>query len=100
MIANGGTINCIGKFHKITLTIGDYVLNNPMIFITMWGTIIVLGSNGYNNWEWRILIFMNFSLDGGELELRGITVKPSKVIISNGMKKLLKKGHQGIITQL
>jgi hypothetical protein len=30
--------------------------------------------------------FMKFSLEGKEFELRGITGKPSKVIISNGMK--------------
>ena len=34
------------------------------------------------------------------VELGGITKKPSKVISSNGMKKLLKKGYQGVITQL
>jgi hypothetical protein len=43
---------------------------------------------------------MKFSLEGKEIELRGITGKPSKVITSNGMKKLLKKGHQGVIVQL
>jgi hypothetical protein len=43
---------------------------------------------------------MNFSLEGKEIELRGITGKPGKVISSNGMKKLLKKGHQGVIAQL
>jgi hypothetical protein len=40
-------------------------------------------------------LFMKFSLEGKEIELRGITGKPGKVIISNGMTKLLKKGHQG-----
>jgi hypothetical protein len=43
---------------------------------------------------------MKFSLEGKEIELRGITWKPSKVISSNGMTKLLKKGHQGVIVQL
>jgi hypothetical protein len=43
---------------------------------------------------------MKFSLEGKEIELRGITGKPSKVISSNGMTKLLKKGHQGVIVQL
>jgi hypothetical protein len=38
-------------------------------------------------------IFMKFSLEGNEIELRGITGKPIKVIISNVMKTLLKKGH-------
>jgi hypothetical protein len=39
---------------------------------------------------------MKFSLEGKVIELRGITGKLSKVITSNGMIKLLKKGHQGI----
>jgi hypothetical protein len=43
---------------------------------------------------------MKFSLEGKEIELRGITLKPDKVISSNDMTKLLKNGHQGIIVQL
>ena len=45
-------------------------------------------------------IFMKFSLEGKKIELRGIRGKPSKVIIYNGMTKLLKRGHQGVIAQL
>ena len=30
MIADGGTINCLGKFHNINITMGKYVLNSPM----------------------------------------------------------------------
>ena len=58
------------------------------------------GSNGYNYWEQWILIFKKFSLEGKEFELRGIIGKPSKVVISNGMKKLLKTRHLGVIVQL
>ena len=43
MIANEGTINCSGKFHKITLTMGEYVLNSPMLAIPMGGVDVVLG---------------------------------------------------------
>jgi hypothetical protein len=43
---------------------------------------------------------MKFSLKGKEIELRGITGKLDKVISSNGMTKLLKKGNQGVIAQL
>ena len=43
---------------------------------------------------------MKFSSEGKEIELRGITGKLGKVISTNGMKKLLKKGHQGVIAQL
>jgi hypothetical protein len=45
-------------------------------------------------------LFIKFSLEEKEIELRGITGKLGKVISSNGMTKLLKKGHQGIIAQL
>jgi hypothetical protein len=45
-------------------------------------------------------LFMKFSLEGKEIELRDITRKPSKVIRSNGMTKLLKKGNQGVVAQL
>ena len=43
---------------------------------------------------------MNFSWEGKEYELNGITRKPSKVITSNGIKNLLKKEHQGVVAQL
>jgi hypothetical protein len=45
-------------------------------------------------------IFMIFSSEGKEIELRGIQGKLSKVITSNNMTKLLKKGHHGVIAQL
>ena len=43
MIADGGTINCSGKFHNINLIMGEYVLNNPIISIPMGGVNVVLG---------------------------------------------------------
>jgi hypothetical protein len=43
MIADGGTINYSGKFHKINLTMGEYVMNSPMISIPMDGVDVVLG---------------------------------------------------------
>ena len=43
MIADKGTINCLGKFHNINLTMGEYVLNSPMITIPMGGVDVVLG---------------------------------------------------------
>ena len=45
-------------------------------------------------------LFMKFSLEGKEIELRGIQGKPGKIINSNGMTKLLKKEQSGVITQL
>jgi hypothetical protein len=43
---------------------------------------------------------MSFYLEGKEIELRGIQGKPSKLISSNNMTKLLKNGHCGVIAQL
>jgi hypothetical protein len=104
MIADGGTINFLGKCNKINLTMGEYVMNSPMISIPMGGLDVVLGiqwlqSLGTMDFNFQEL-FMKFSLEGKEIELRGITGKPRKVISSNGTTKLLKKGHQGVIGQL
>ena len=79
-------------------------MNSPMISIPMGGADVVLviqwkqslGTMDFNFQE----ILMKFSSEGKEIELRGITGKPSKVIRSNGMKKLLKNGHRGVIVQL
>ena len=83
---------------------GEYVMNSPMISIPMGGANVVLGiqwlqSLGTMDFNFQEL-FMKFSLEGKEIELRGIRGKPNMVIRSNGMKKLLKNGHQGIIAQL
>jgi hypothetical protein len=91
MIVNGGIFNCSGKCNKINLTMGEYVMNSPMIAIPMGGADVVLGiqwlqSLGIVAFNFQEL-FMKFSLEGKESELRGITWKPSKVIISNGMTK-------------
>ena len=43
MVPNGGTINLFGKFHNIKLTMGEYVLNIPMLSIPMGGADVVLG---------------------------------------------------------
>jgi hypothetical protein len=45
-------------------------------------------------------IFMRFYSNGKEIESRGIQGKPSMVIGSNSMEKLLKNGHHGAISQL
>ena len=42
VITDGGTINCSRKCHKITLTMGEYVLNSPMISSPMGGFDVVL----------------------------------------------------------
>jgi len=43
MVENGGTINFFGKCHNIKLSMGEYVLNSPMISIPMGGVDVVLG---------------------------------------------------------
>jgi len=43
MVASGGTINCSGKCHNIKLSMGEYVLNSPMLSIPMGGVDVVLG---------------------------------------------------------
>jgi hypothetical protein len=104
MIADGGTINCSGKCHSIKLNMGEYLLDSPMISIQMGGVDVVLGVQWLQSLGTMALnfqdLFMRFSLEGKEIELRGIQGKPSKVISSNSMTKLLKKGHHGVIAQL
>ena len=43
MVENGRTINCSRKCHNIKLTMGEYVLNSPMLSIPMGGADVVLG---------------------------------------------------------
>ena len=43
MVANGGTINYSGNCHNIKLTMGEYVLNSPMLSIPMGVVDIELG---------------------------------------------------------
>jgi len=43
MVADGKTINCSGKCHSIKLTMGEYLLDSPMIAIQMGGADVVLG---------------------------------------------------------
>ena len=43
MIVDGGTINCLGKFHSIKLIMGKYLLDSLIIAIQMGGVDVVLG---------------------------------------------------------
>ena len=83
---------------------GEYVMNSPMISIPMGGADVVLGTQWLQSLRTMDFnfqeFFMKFSLEGKEIELIGITGKLGKVISSNGMTKLLKKVHQGVIAQL
>jgi hypothetical protein len=101
IIVDGGTINCLGKFHSIKGTMGEYLLYSPMIEIQMGGFDVVLGVQWLQSLGTMALnfqyLFMIFSLDAKEIELRGIHWKPYKVISSNIMRKVLKRGHRGVI---
>jgi hypothetical protein len=68
MIVDGGTINFSGKHNNINLTMGEYVMNSPMIAIPMGGADVVLGiqwlqSLGTMDFNFQEL-FMKFSLEG------------------------------------
>src|ERR1700734_2979036 len=43
---------------------------------------------------------MKFSMEGKDVELRGIAGKSGKIISSNGMTKLLKKEQRGVLVKL
>jgi hypothetical protein len=67
MIVDGGNINCLGKWNKINITMGEYVMNSPMIAIPMGGVDVVLGiqwlqSSGTVAFNFQEL-FMKFSLE-------------------------------------
>eukprot|EP00253_Pinus_taeda_P016376 PITA_16376 len=95
LVASGGTINLSGKCHNIKLSMGEYLLNSPMLSIPMGGVDILLGvqwlqSLGTIAFNFQGL-FLNFFWEGKEAELRGIEGKPRKIINSNSMRKLLNK---------
>jgi hypothetical protein len=75
-----------------------------MIAIQMVGFDVVLGIQWLQSLGTMAInfqeLFMRFSLERKENELRGIQGRPSKVILSNIMTKLLKRGHCGVIVQL
>jgi hypothetical protein len=43
MIVARGTINFLGKFHKINITMGGYLLDIPINYIQVSGVDVVLG---------------------------------------------------------
>ena len=43
LIANGGSIDCGGKFHKIKLSMGECNLEIPMYSISIVGIDVILG---------------------------------------------------------
>eukprot|EP00253_Pinus_taeda_P004772 PITA_04772 len=91
MVASGGTITYSRKCHNIKLSMGEYVLNSPMLSIPMGGADVVLGvqwlqSLGTITFNFQEL-FMKFYVEGKEFELRGIVGKLGKIISSNEATK-------------
>jgi len=104
MVASGGTINCSGKCHNIKLSMGEYVLNSPMLSILISGADILLGvqwlqSLGTIAFNFQEL-FLKIFWEGKEVELRGIKGKSGKIINYNSMKRLLNEEQWGVISQL
>ena len=95
MVENGGTINCSGKCHNIKLTMGEYVLNSPMLSIPMGGVDVVLGLQWLQYLETTNFNFQEFFLkifsEGKEIALQGIVGKPRKIKSSNVMTNIMKK---------
>ena len=78
------------KMPYINITMGEYVLNSPMMVIRMGGVDVLLGVQWLQSLRTTTFnfqkIFMKSSREGKEFVLNGITGKPSKVINSNGVK--------------
>jgi hypothetical protein len=76
MITHAGTINCPRKWHSIKLTMGECLLDSPIIAIKMGGVNIILGVQWLQSLGTYALnfheLFMRLSLEGKEIELRGI----------------------------
>ena len=64
-----------------------YIIQNFYNVVLGFQWLQSLGTIDFNFRE----LFMKFSSEGKEVELRGITGKSEKIINSNGITKLLKK---------
>jgi hypothetical protein len=104
MITYGGTMNFSRKCQSIDPTMGQYLLDSPMIAIQMGVDDVVSGVQWLQSLGMMALDFQKlfniFFSKGKKIELKGIQRKPYKVISSNSMKKFLNKGHHGVIVQL
>lgn len=61
MVSNRGTINFSGKFHNIKLSMGQYVLNSPMLSIPMGDVDTILGVQWLQSLGTISFNFQNFS---------------------------------------
>ena len=104
LVANGGSIDFVGKHHYIELSIGEYNLEIPMYVIPIGGVDVVLGIQWlrtlgtiYTNYN---ELFMRFELERIQYELKGLKYIPYQIIISHRMEKLIKKGSKGVVAKL
>jgi hypothetical protein len=104
MIANGGSMKCGGHCENVRLQIGDYHLKSHMFAIDMGGCDIVLGADWIRTLGPILMDFkeltMQFDQEGHQYKFQDITVSSPEIISSHRIKKLLKKGHSGVIAQL
>jgi hypothetical protein len=104
LVANGGSIDYVGKCHNIKLTMREYNLQIPMYVIPIGGVDVVFGiewlrklgtiSTNYNE------LFMILELEGSQHELKGLKIGPSQVINSHRMEKILKEGSRVVVVGL
>jgi hypothetical protein len=103
LIANGGTMKCGGDSENVKLQMGDYHMKNHMFSIAMGGCDIVLGMEWIRTMGPIIMdyqeLYMSFTQEAHPYTLMGLQAFSPEIIRAHMIKKLLKKGHHGVITQ-
>jgi hypothetical protein len=97
-------MKCGGRCENTCLQIGDYHLESHMFSIDIGGCDIILGADWIRTlgpilMDFKELI-MQFDQEGQQYKFQGITIGSPKIISSNRMEKLLKKGHSSVISQI
>jgi hypothetical protein len=104
MIANGGSMKCGGRCENERLQIGNYHLKSHMFSIGVGDCDIVLGEDWLRTLGPILMDFkdltMQFDQEGHQYKFQGIIIGSPEIISFHRMKKMLKKGHSGVIAQL
>ena len=97
-------ITCEGVVRKVELQMGDYTLRGPFYVTSIGGVDVVLGV------QWLITLgtystnhqkgFLRFRQKGQKYTINAIEPKESKVVSSEQMDKIIRKGHFGFIARL
>jgi hypothetical protein len=97
-------MKCGGSCENVCLQIGHYHLKSHIFSIEMGGCDIVLGVEWLCTLGPILMDFkeltMQFQQEGQRYHFQGLTDGSPDIISSHLMKKLLKKGHSDIISQL